>query len=102
MLYFFEKDLTTSGGVYTLLDNVLIFKCVGNDFPFPLQVVAHFALQDLKEQCEFLETLFLYYVHFDMKTGDLVKLAKAFKGRCSFPLEPVTFDPNSSQILNCF
>lgn len=46
---------------------------------FTQQVVIPFAMQAVKEQCEMLEILFVYYSHFEMKPEVLVRLVKVFK-----------------------
>lgn len=46
---------------------------------FTQQVVIPFAMQAMKEQCEMLEILFIYYSHFEMTPDIILKLVQSFK-----------------------
>ena len=48
---------------------------------FCIQMLSRIVLQRIKEQCELLELIVLYYGNFEMKTEKLCFFAKLFKGR---------------------
>ncbi|XP_039272759.2 nucleoporin NUP188-like [Styela clava] len=70
---------------------------------FTHQVIVPFALQAVKEQCELLEILFMYYSHFEMAPDILLQLGKTFKDQgygAGHPLLEVTDTSNLAHLLS--